>query len=52
MEDAAFENEDKDKGPFIIRNDADGLIHKLTKDTLEKLHDIHKDVDNNKDKTE
>jgi hypothetical protein len=53
MEDAAFENEDKDKAPFIIRNDADGLIHKLTKDTLEKLHDIHKNVENNnKDKTE
>lgn len=52
MEDAAFENEDKDKDSFIIRQDSDSLIHKLTKDTLEKLHDIHKNVENNKDKTE
>lgn len=52
MEDSAFENEYKDKSPLILRNDADGPIHKLTKDTLEKLYDIHKNVENNKDKTE
>lgn len=52
MEDTACENEDTDNSPFIIRNDADSLIHKLTKDTLEKLYDIHKNVENNKDKTE
>lgn len=48
----AFEDEKKDKTPFIMRSDTDYLPHALPKDTLEKLYDIHKNVENNKDKAE
>lgn len=52
--DVAFENEDKekDKVPFIIRNDAEHPLHELPKDLLDKLYDIHKDVEDNENKSE
>lgn len=48
----AFEDDDKDKSPFIIRNDADHLPHALPKDLLDKLYDIHKNVADNENKSE
>lgn len=52
--DVAFENEDKekDKVPFVIRNDADHPLHELPKDLLDKLYDIHKNVEDNENKSE
>lgn len=48
----AFEDENKDKPPFIIRNDADHLPHALPQELLDKLYDIHKDVKDNENKSE
>lgn len=46
----AFEDENKDTEPFIICNDADH--HALPKDLLDKLYDIHKNVEDNENKSE
>ena len=49
--DAVFDNDEKDKVPFIIRN-TDHPLHELPKDLLDKLYDIHKNVEDSKNKSE
>lgn len=49
--DAVFEKDDKGKVPFIISN-INHPLHELPKDLLDKLYDIHKNVEDNENKSE